>query len=143
MEINNNIKVNSFTGANKMDKEPASFQEQIDGMVKTLSNRAEREVPEYGEFSPVMEFIPNLDKETSSTVGKYGLKIFKMPKSVVEDEKQRYLEAAAYMPAGDYKADMVVGSGNKQEILDMLKSKDFAENLNYAYAELLDVIKDS
>lgn len=66
-----------------------------------------------------------------------------MPKSVVEDEKQRYLEAAAYMPAGDYKADMVVGSGNKQEILDMLKSKDFAENLNYAYAELLDVIKDS
>lgn len=143
MEINNNIKVNNFTGVNKMDKEPVNFQEQINGLVKSVSERAEREVPEYGDFKPVMEFIPNLDKETSSTVGKYGIKIFKMPKDIVPDEKMRYVEAAAYMPAGDYKADVLVGSGNKKEILDLLKSDDFAKNLNNTYAELLDVIKES
>lgn len=144
MEINNNnIRINSFTGANKMDKEPANFQEQVDGLIESLYKRAEREVSEYGDFSPVTEFIPNLDKGTASTVGKYGLKIYKMPKDIVPDEKKRYIEAAAYEPAGDYKSDMIVGSGNKKEVLEILKSEDFAKNLNNAYAELLEVMKDS
>lgn len=143
MEIHNNNKVNNFTGVNRMDKEPENFQEQLNTMVKKLSKNAEYYVPEYGDFKPVMEFIPNLDKETSSTVGKYGLKIYKMPKHIEPDEKMRYLEAAAYMPAGDYKADAIVGSGNKAEIIKLLNSEEFAKNLNYTYSELLDTVKNS
>lgn len=143
MKINNNNNVNNFAGVKKMEKEPENFQEQIGNMLEKLSKNAENYVPEYGDFKPVMEFIPNLDKNTSSTVGKYGLKIYKMPKHIEPDEKLRYVEAAAYMPAGDYKADAIVGSGNKAEILKLLKSEEFAKNLNYTYSELLDTVKNS
>jgi hypothetical protein len=64
-----------------------------------------------------------------------------MPKDVVEDPKKRYIQAAAYMPAGDYKATLVVGSGDKKEILEKLNSPDFPEKLNDAYAQLLELLE--
>lgn len=141
----NNLNVNNtnFHGVNKMGNKDISFQDQVDEMVAKITERAEdnRELPEYGDFSPVVEYMDNLD-EDNDTVGKYGLKIYKMPKDVVEDPKQRYIEAAAYVPVGDYKATLVVGSGHKDEILKQLKSPDFPEKLNRAYGELVEMLED-
>jgi len=136
----NSKNINAAFGAKKMDEKEMSFQDRVDEMVSKTSDRAELEVPEYGDFAPVMEFMDNTNKDLP--VGKYGIKIYKMPKDIVEDPKQRYIEAAVYMPAGDYKADMVVGSGHKDKILEILNSPEFPEKLNRAYGELLDVIED-
>ena len=142
--INNmNINKTNFYGVNKMQDEDISFQEQVDDLVERVTEKVEdnRIVPEYGDFSPVLEFIPNLDEE-NKTVGKYGLKIYKMPKDVVPDPKKRYIEASAYVPEGDYKATLVVGSGDKDEIIKQLKAPEFPEKLNRAYGELLEMLED-
>ncbi|MCD8378557.1 MAG: hypothetical protein LUB59_07205 [Candidatus Gastranaerophilales bacterium] len=142
MNYNNvsNVKFNGINGVNKVGDNDMTFQEQVDEMLGKISERAELEVPEYGDFAPVMEFFPNLDKDTD--VSKYGLKIYKMPKDIVKDPKQRYVEAAVYMPAGDYKADKIVAMGHKNEILKAINSPEFPEKLNQAYRELLNIIEN-
>ncbi len=116
-----------------------TFQDQVDALIARMLERTEREVPEHGDFCPVLEFFGNMDKETQDVVGKYGLKLYKMPKDVVADPKMRYLEAAAYAPGGGYKADLVVGSGTKEEIIALLKSADFPIELNKTFGKLLDI----
>lgn len=130
-----NLKLNKIVGENKMENKLPTFAEQVEKTIKTILERAEREVAEYGEFMPVTEFFPNLDKNTN--IGNYALKIFKMQKDVVPDPKKRYIEAAIYMPHGDYKMTAIVGSGTKQEILEQMKTTDFFEKLNKTYGELL------
>ncbi len=116
-----------------------TFQDEVDALIARMLERVEKEVPEFGDFCPVLEFFGNMDEEMQHIVGKYGLKLYKMPKDIVADPKQRYLEAAAYEPGGCYKADMVVGSGTKEEIIALLKSADFPIELNKTYGELLDL----
>ena len=41
-----------------------------------------------------------------------------------------------------YKANNLLGFGNKDEIMKQLKSKDFVDNLNNAYAQLVDLIQN-
>lgn len=145
MDINiNNMNVNQTFGANKMEKrEPQNFKDQVDNMLETMYDRVERgEVAEYGDFAPVLEVFDNMDKDTQYYVGKYGLKIYKMPKIADPDPKKRYVEAAAYVPSGDYKADDIVGSGDVKEIKLLLKDPDFAEKLCATYGKLLSMIKD-
>lgn len=135
-----NINNKNIYEVKKVNNEKITFDDQVEQIIKDISARAEREVPEYGDFAPVTEFMPNLDKGTTA-VSKYGLTIYKMPKDVVADPKKRYIQAAAYMPAGDYKATLVVGSGDKKEILEKLNSPDFPEKLNDAYAQLLELLE--
>lgn len=133
--------INKTFGAKKVEEKEITFQDQVDEMVGKVADRVERYMPDYGEFSPIMEFTPNRDKTLN--IGKYGLKVYKMPKDVVEDPKQRFIEASVYMPAGDYKADMVVGAGNKKEILEILKNPEFPEKINSAFGELVYTLENS
>ncbi len=135
-----NINTGNIYEVRSVANEDMTFDEQVSKIIKDILVRAEREVPEYGDFRPVREFMPNLDKGTTA-VGKYGLSIYKMPKDVVPDPKQRFIEAAAYVPRGDYKATLIVDSGNKKEILEKIKDPEFAEKLNDAYAQLLDLLE--
>ena len=138
-----NYNVNQTFGAKKMEeKQPKNFQEQVDMTIKKLSERSEREVPEYGDFAPVVEMFDNLSPNTSDIAGKYALAIIRLPKDVEPDPKQRYIEAAAYEPTGTYKAKMVVGSGKKDEVLKMLKDPEFAKELCYTYGDLVESLKD-
>lgn len=145
MDINvNNIKTNQTFGANKMEKrEPQNFRDQVDIMLESLTDRVERgEVAEYGDFAPVLEVFDNMDKDTQYYVGKYGLRIYKMPKIADPDPKKRYIEAAAYVPSGDYKADDIVGSGDVDEIKLLLKDPEFADKLCVVYGKLLTMIRN-
>ena len=109
-------------------------------MLEALINRAEREVPEYGDFAPVYESFKNTNPKLD--IDRYQLKVFKMPKAQVPDETKRYLEAEVFTKAGTYKANILLGFGNKDEIMKQLKSKDFVDNLNNAYAQLVDLIQN-
>ena len=62
-----------------------------------------------------------------------------------ENEKEvfeRYIEASAYEPTGNYKSKMYVGAGYKEDIMKMLNDPEFAEKLVTTYAKLIDSLKD-
>ena len=131
---------NFVNGVKKMTEKTNSYTDSFYKMLKDLIKRAEREVPEYGDFAPVYENFKNLNPNLD--VDRYQLRIFKMPKSQVPDETKRYLEAEVFTKSGAYKADMLLGSGNKDEIMKQLKSEDFVDKLNEAYIQLVDLIQN-
>jgi hypothetical protein len=135
----NSSKVNKLGGVKNVEKKVLSFRERITNMALKLAERAEREVPEYGDFKPVIEEIPNV--VSKDPVDRYALSFYKMPKNVVPDPKTRYIDAIAYMSGGEYKMEVALESGNKDELIKTLKSPDFPEKLDYAYAQLLKAIK--
>lgn len=128
-------KLQSLNGAKKMVN---NSEITLDKMLDKLLSRIEREVPEYGNFAPVYEFIKNNDSK--HLIDRFQLNVFKMPKHIVEDEKRRYIEAAVYSKAGDYKATLLLGSGNKEEIIKQLKSDEFLKKLDKTYLQLTDMI---
>ena len=123
-------------------KQPRNFKEQVEVMLEKVVIRAEKEVPEFGDFAPVTEFFPNLDTKSTDIVGMYGLRIFKFPKDIEPDPKRRYVEAYAYDPTGSYKAKMIVASGYKDKILTELQDVKFLLELGYTYGDLADCLKD-
>lgn len=131
---------NVANGVKNLNKKANTYTDSFYNMLEKLIARAEREVPEYGEFAPVYENFKNTNQDLK--IDRYQLKIFKMPKSDVEDETKRFIMAEVYAPACDYKADILIGSGSKEEILNQLKSPDFVGKLNNAYIQLADFIQN-
>ena len=125
-----------------MNREITCFEDQVDELLERVLARIEREVPEEGDFNPVLELFNNLDEESQYYVGKYGMKVYSMGKSVDADQRKRYVEAAAYIPSGDYKADIVVCSGSKEDIVKKLQDPDFNRFLCRTYGELLEMIEE-
>lgn len=62
-----------------------------------------------------------------------------MPKDVVPDPRERYLEAAAYVPSGMYKSDCAIASGTNEEIIAEMQEEDFAEKLYKAFEQLAEL----
>ena len=110
----------------------AGVQELIDAIIQQTMEH----VPEFGDFTPVMEFMSNPDSLTQEFVGKFGLRVFKMPYDVVRDPRKRYVEAAAYVPSGIYKSTWVIASGDKNEVLEIMQSKSFPKKLIDAFIKL-------
>ena len=131
---------NFVNGVKKMTEKTSSYTDSFYKMLQKLIERAEREVPEYGDFAPVYENFkntnPNLD------VDRYQLRIFKKPKSEVADETKRYIEAEVYTKAGTYKANVLLGAGKKEDIIKQLRSEGFVDELNNSYIQLVDMIQN-
>ena len=112
------------------------MKEEVNKIIELLVQQVVDHVPEYGDFAPVMEFFDNPDSRTQEFVGKYGLKVFKMPKDIVPDPRKRYIEAAAYIPSGRYKSDCTVASGTKDKIIAIMQTPEFAEKLRKTFLKL-------
>ncbi len=136
---NNVQSFKSVNGVNKMNTENY-YEDNVYELIDKITNRAEREVPEYGDFAPVYEEFKNIN--TKLPVSKYQLKVLKMPKEDVPDEKQRFIQAAVYAPAGDYNANILLAAGHKDKILNELKSDKFPEKLNNAFINLVDLLQN-
>lgn len=119
-----------------------TFQKHVNELISIMQYKIEHEIPEQGCFKPLMEFFLNPDIETSNHVGKYGLKIYKMPNDIVADTRMRYVEAAAYSPCGTWKVDSIVAHGTKKEILSILQQEKFPNKLDECYGELLHIMKN-
>lgn len=119
-------------GTDKMAKAKYKIEEQVKNLVSKLHVRAEREVPEYGDFAVVYEEFKNPDKNLSAS--NFMLKIYK-PKNV-KDEKLRCVEAAAYALPAPYKAEMPLLLGRKEDILKLLQDEEFAVNLQKTFVKL-------
>lgn len=123
-------------------EECQSFQECVDELVRRTMKRIEEDMPDEGAFSDIFELFCNPDDGTSDVVGKYGLHVFKMQSDIVPDPTKRYVQACAYIPSAAYKATLIVGSGTKAEILELMKEPSFADKLSCTFDELTDMLRD-
>ena len=125
--MNNKINQNrtnniNFQGIKPKASEVKSMDELIKKMVADLLARAEREVPEYGEFKIVHEEFKNPDKSLLAT--DFMLQVTKPPKNIEGHEKKRYLKLVAYNLPSPYIAEKVIGHGSKEDIIAKLKEGD-------------------
>lgn len=119
-----------------------SFEVLVDYLIEKLLPRVEQEVTQSGYFAPVYEEIRNTDEETKLIAGKLRLKVLKMPSEDVPDPQRRYIEASVFPCEGCYKTEMLVGAGDKDEIIAILKSLEFRVKLCRVYARLIDMLAD-
>ena len=117
------------------------YIEEIDMLVEKVLSRIEQEIPWSGYFAPVYENFRNNDEATKHIAGLFRLKVYKMPADIVPDPEKRYIEAAVFDSSGCYKAEMLVGSGNKEGIIAIMKTEKFRMKLYDTYIKLLDMLR--
>ena len=118
-----------------------SYIDEIDKLIEKVLSRVEQEVPSSGYFAPVYDEFCNNDESTKHIAGRFRLKVYKMPADIVPDPEKRYIEASVFDSVGCYKTEMLVGSGNKEEIIAIMKTKKFRMKLYDTYIKLLDMLR--
>lgn len=134
----NRIQDISIKGIRKMQQEQVPFEEQVQKIVKTLSDRAEREVPEYGDFRMVYETLKSPDKNMQAT--DFALKIVRP--NLPNSEKLRGLEAVAFDASSGYKCECVMKKGSKADVLKALKEENFAQKVKETFESLSKSLED-
>lgn len=117
-KINNtpDSKINS-QGVNMNTKKSATIAEKVEKAVGNLFKRAEREVPENMDFSPVKELI-------ESESGEYIVKIIADPVNI---KNSRRVILSTGLPDSEYSLSVALAKGNKSEILKTLSDKNFSK----------------
>ena len=118
-----------------------SYIDEIDKLIEKVLSRVEQEVPSSGYFAPVYDEFCNNDESTKHIAGRFRLKVYKMPADIVPDPEKRYIEASVFDGGGCYKTEMLVGSGNKEEIIALMKTEKFRMKLYDTYIRLLDMLR--
>ena len=118
-----------------------SYIDEIDKLIEKVLSRVEQEVPSSGYFAPVYDEFCNNDESTKHIAGRFRLKVYKMPADIVPDPEKRYIEASVFDSGGCYKTEMLVGSGNKEEIMAIMKAEKFRMKLYDTYIKLLDMLR--
>ena len=118
------------------------YVDEIDKIIEKILSRVEQEIPSSGYFTPVYDEFRNNDENTKHIAGRFRLKVYKMPADIVPDPERRYIEASVFDSGGCYKTEMLVGSGNKEEIIAIMKTEKFRLKLYNTYIRLLDMLRD-
>lgn len=118
------------------------YIDAIDKLVEKVLSRIEQEIPLSGYFAPVYENFRNNDEATKHIAGLFRLSVYKMPAETVPDPEKRYIEASVFDSGGCYKAEMLIGSGNKEEIISIMKTEKFRLKLYDTYIRLLAMLRD-
>ena len=118
-----------FKGKTEMQ----TLNEMTKELAEKLKNR-DREVPEYGDFRIVSEEIENPDKSLPAT--NFVLQISKPSKNIENHEKLRDLKAVAYNLPHPYKAEILLATGSKQDVLKALEDEEILENLPKIFKKL-------
>ena len=113
----------------------------IDKLIEKVLSRVEQEVPSSGYFAPVYDEFCNNDESTKHIAGRFRLNVYKMPADIVPDPEKRYIEASVFDSGGCYKTEMLVGSGNKEAIIAIMKTEKFRMKLYDTYIRLLDMLR--
>ena len=117
------------------------YIDEIDKLIEKILSRVEQEIPSSGYFAPVYDEFRNNDENTKHIAGRFRLKVYKMPADIVPDPEKRYIEASVFDSGGCYKTEMLVGSGNKEEIIAIMKTEKFRLKLYNTYIRLLDILR--
>ena len=136
----NNNKVN-FRGVQKMENKDNT--EELSMYIKValseLKNR-DREIPDYGDFSPVEESFENPDKNLPAT--DFAIKIVKPPKNIENHEKLRDIYLIAKKHPLPYQAQRLMAVGEKADILKKLDSEELYNDILEATESLANDLND-
>lgn len=130
-----NLKINGLRGEKTTD-----IKKCLENTIKKIYDRAEREVPEYGDFAAISEKFSNPDKSLNAT--DFEIKLFKTPKNIEDHQILRDIVINAYNNPSPYAAQKLVAVGTKSEILEKLKSKEFLADVIDAVKSLSNNLKD-
>lgn len=128
----------NFKGKQKMENKPETVADFAKVAVNNLTQRAEREVPQDGDFAPVMERYINHDRNVYAN--EMLLQITPLPVSLKNEpnySKLRYLQAVVKSPL-EQPNRCVLACGTKEDILKVLKT----DNLNERVANKLDELAE-
>lgn len=126
----------NFKGLNKMDRilQENPLDKFIENALSKLQLRAEREVPDYGGFTPVCEKYTN--KDSALYAGNVKIQITKAPKSVPNHEKLRFLDIVVKSPSERSKSACIIASGDTKTILSKLKEEGLFDQIKTTIHEL-------
>ncbi len=140
-KINNNKTNNiNFEGVKPAKVEVKNMEQDFRKMLNQILARAEREVPEYGDFAPVYEEVKNIDRSLCPT--DFMIKIYKLPKRVENDETARMVELIAFKFPAPYQASRGLAYGTKEEILRQLKSGEMIAKMEETAKKLSEDLID-
>ncbi len=127
-----NIKTNK---AKIIRLKPVNFQEKLEILVKTIKDRAGREILDNSYYREINVPMQNTDK---------NLYCRSLVLSISQDEKNKashLLEVAMLHPAMMIENKRPIAMGNKAEILKALEDKNFIKNLSKDISEMSDKLK--
>ena len=134
-----NINKSNFESVKPKSNEVKTMKKSLEKLINNIRLRAEREVPEYGDFAPVLEEFKNFDKTLEAS--DFMLKIVKPPKNIENHETLRYIELTAYKLPLPYKVTKLVGRGSKEEILKQLDQPDFLTKVEESFKSMSENLK--
>ena len=111
------------------------MKELLEKMVASLQKQVEEKVPEMGNFDVVYE----REDVTERHIGLSHV-LLKVTAVGLGHDDERYLELAAVNHLSPYGAEVVVGFGNKQAILEKLQEPGLIEKLQEDLKRLIDDI---
>lgn len=140
-QINQN-KIN-FQGTKKMNNENRSetIEDFANTAVKNLAERAEREVPQDGDFAPVSERYINHNPDIYAN--EMLLQVVPLPQSLKNEpnyNKLRYLQAVVKSPL-EQPARSVLVCGTKKDVLTALNENNFSQRVQAKLEELADDLR--
>lgn len=127
-----NIKTNK---AKIIRLKPVNFKEKLEILVKTIKDRAGREILDNSYYREINVPMQNTDK---------NLYCRSLVLSISQDEKNKashLLEVAMLHPAMMIENKRPIAMGNKAEILKALEDKNFIKNLSKDISEMSDKLK--
>lgn len=122
-EINNDIKINNLNFERIPKEDNANFDDTLSQLKDNMLKRCEYEIPEYGNFSKVKETINNNDKNV------YAGEVSLICEASEDDPKKRYLSYNHMNPENRKGISCLIGTGTKEDIMELLKDDDFITNL--------------
>jgi hypothetical protein len=126
--IENSIRPLAFRGNPQTDKvsSSSSIRDNIADIIKRLSGR-DREISDYGPFSPVKESFSNTNKEFF--IDEVALQISEPIDKTIPDQKTtRYLKLLISSPSRS-EASFMLEEGNKKDCLRYLKNPDLVDEI--------------
>ncbi len=140
-QINQN-KIN-FQGTKKMNNEnkPETIEDFANTAVKNLANRAEREVPQDGDFAPVSERYINHNPDVYAN--EMLLQVVPLPQSLKNEpnyNKLRYLQAVVKSPL-EQTARSVLLCGTKKQVLEALNDENLPLRAAAKFDELAEDLR--
>lgn len=120
--------------SNLPKKEKPSMLELVKKHFNQIKLRAEREVPDYGDFASVYERFANPDNNFKAS--DFIIKIVKPPKNITNNEKIRNLEIVAYNLPSTYKASAIIATGTKEELLKKFNDENICKEIEMGLKSL-------
>lgn len=122
-EINNNTNIQKLSFEQIPQDKTEDFKDTLSTLQDNMLKRCELEVPEYGDFARVKETLANNDEKI------YAGDVSLICEPAEDNPKKRYLMYNQQNPQNRKGLSCLVASGEKQDIIDALKDKDFVNSL--------------